>query len=129
MDKRLELNERQTEIVDRICQVIEELKQEKVGFFFYDESLRQPETFWMMVFYNARDVQCLHAPEGYLDNDDVRYDCAYVDADGTSYVEPDSEEFGDDSIFFRFMEDQLPFIDFAQDIFRSPYLDIEFKEE
>ena len=134
MDKRLELNARQTEIVDRFCQIMEELKQENVGILLYDEGANQPEAFWkhdsdMLMFYNAKDVQCVLEPEGYLDETDMRIDCAYVDATGKNFVEPDSEEFSEDSIFFRFKEGDLPCIVLDRDFFRTPYFYVEYKDK
>ena len=95
MDERVTLNKKQLEIVDRIRCIFEELKKENIAFGLYVDG----EGFHTLNFINMNDVKGIESIEEFIDWDDPRRECAYVDSEGR-YIEPDDPEFNSQYIYY-----------------------------
>lgn len=110
MDERITLSKEQLEIVNRIKCVFEELKKENISFGVYLDR----DGFHALDFINMNDIKEIVSDEDFLDWEDPRRECAYIDSQGR-YVEPDDPAFNAEYIYYspkNLVDMDIPHLEF-----------------
>ena len=90
--------------IGRIIELFEELEKEGVQFCLVADG----EDGFDLACVNGKEVKECRGTDD-LDREDPRRNCAYVDSNG-DYVEPDSEGFNSEDIYFSPLYSELTFV-------------------